>query len=116
MKDNGGTAKLMVRANSPTPTEISTKANGKMTKQKDMARTATQMEQCTEVNGSVISSMAKELRRGLTEQAMKEAIKLVRSMERVGLVSLMALSTVVLSRLTKLTGLDAIPGLIQKIT
>ena len=87
-----------------------------MTKPKDMARTITQMEQRIEVNGRVISSMVRVLRRGLMEHAMKEAISMVRSMERVGYLSLMALSTVATSMQTKSMGLDTIAGSIQRTT
>ena len=87
-----------------------------MTKPKDMARTITQMEQRIEVNGRVISSMVRVLRRGLMEHAMKEAISMVRSMERVGFLSPMALSTVATLMLTKSMGLDTIAGSIQRTT
>ena len=116
MKDNGRMVKQMVMASSCTQTVISTKASGLMTKPKDMAHTTMQMEQCTEVIGCKISSMARVLKRGLMEHAMREAIHMVRSTVRAGLLSPIAPYIEVNSIKTKSKGSVVITGQIKKLT
>ena len=81
-----------------------------------MGFTPIQMEHSTEVIGWKINSMARVSRHGLMGHAMKEAMNMVRSKERVGSLSLMALCIEVDSWLTKLMGLVVITGLILKLT
>ena len=71
----------MVKENSLTLTEISTRVSGLMTKPTVMASIIISMELVTKAIGERISSMATVKKAGLMDQCMKGNTWLVRNME-----------------------------------